>query len=157
MPKARKPALADNDAQPRAVDTRYLESLMGYNARRAALAIIGVFMQRMAPYGLRPVDFSVLSIIAHNPGVTSRQLCAELGILPPNLVGMINALEKRGLIERRPHPHDGRAVGLHMTAGGDGLMEQAEHTAAELEIDATHRLTAAERKTLMRLLQKIYL
>lgn len=157
MPKARKTATAERDPKPLAIDTRYLESLMGYNARRAALTIIGIFLERMAPFGLRPVDFSVLSIIAHNPGVTSRQLCTALGILPPNLVGMINGLEKRGLIERRPHPHDGRAVGLHMTAGGAGLMEQAEQTAAELEIDATQRLSAAERKTLMRLLQKIYL
>ena len=39
------------------VDTRYLESLLGYNARRAALSVIEVFLERMAPYGLRPVDF----------------------------------------------------------------------------------------------------
>ena len=42
------------------VNTRYLETLLGYNARRAALAIIGVFLERMAVYDLRPVDFSVL-------------------------------------------------------------------------------------------------
>jgi hypothetical protein len=88
------------------IDTSYLESLLGYNARRAALAVIGVFLQRMAPYGLRPVDFSVLTLIAHNPGITSRQLCAALDILPPNLVGMIKSLDKRGLIERRAHPTD---------------------------------------------------
>ena len=92
---------ADGD---KGIDTRYLESLLGYNARRAALAVIGVFLQRMAPFGLRPVDFSVLTLIAHNPGITSRQLCAALDILPPNLVGMIKSLDKRGLIERRPHP-----------------------------------------------------
>ncbi|MEO5669132.1 MAG: MarR family transcriptional regulator, partial [Ramlibacter sp.] len=90
------------------VDTTYLESLIGYNARRAALAVIEVFLDRMAVYGLRPVDFSVLSLITHNPGITSRQLCSALGILPPNLVGMINALEKRELVSRRPHPRDGR-------------------------------------------------
>jgi hypothetical protein len=36
-------------------------------------------------------------------------------------------------------------------------MEQAESDAAQLEIDAASRLTATERKTLMRLLQKVYL
>lgn len=139
------------------VDTRFLETLIGYNARRAALTIIGEFLQRMAVYDLRPVDFSVLSLVTHNPGITSRQLCAALNILPPNLVGMIHALEKRGVIERRPHPHDGRAMGLHLTASGGQLMREAEHTASELETTATARLTAAERKTLIRLLQKIYL
>jgi DNA-binding MarR family transcriptional regulator len=130
--------------------------LIGYNARRAALTIIEVFLQRMSVYDLRPVDFSVLSLITHNPGISSRQLCSALNILPPNLVGMINALEKRALIIRKPHPSDGRIIGLHLTDAGSQLMKEAEQTAQELEIDAASKLTATERKTLMRLLQKIY-
>ncbi|WP_416558999.1 MarR family winged helix-turn-helix transcriptional regulator [Limnohabitans sp. yimb22184] len=139
------------------VDSTYLQTLMGYNARRAALSIIGLFLERLAPYGLKPVDFSVMSIICHNPGVTSRQLCATLDLLPPNLVGLIQSLESRGLIERKPHPHDGRAVGLHATPKGQALMVQAEQTATELEIEKTARLTPAQRATLLSLLQKIYL
>lgn len=138
------------------VNTRYLETLLGYNARRAALAIIGVFLERMAVYDLRPVDFSVLSLVTHNPGITSRQLCAALGILAPNLVGMVNALEKRDLIARKPHPLDGRAMGLHLTPTGQTLMRGAEKTAAQLEVDSTQRLSDAERKTLLQLLKKIY-
>lgn len=138
------------------VDTSYLESLVGYNARRATLVIMEAFFRQMAVYGLRPADFSVLSLIAHNPGVTSRQLCTTLNIQPPNLVGMINQLQKRELITRRPHPHDGRAMGLHLTPAGRKLVKQAEVTAAELEDQATARLSTNERKTLMQLLRKIY-
>lgn len=138
------------------IDTSYLESLIGYNARRAALAVIEVFLQRMAVFGLRPVDFSVLSLITHNPGITSRQLCTALGILPPNLVGMVNALEKRELIERQPHPRDGRAMGLHLTPAGQKLMRDAERTAAQLEAQVAARLSAGEVKTLIRLLKKVY-
>lgn len=138
------------------VDTRYLENLVGYNARRAALAIIEVFLERMAVYELKPVDFSVLSLITHNPGITSRQLCVTLSILPPNLVGMVKSLEKRALVVRLPHPHDGRAMGLHATPAGKKLMKAAERTAAELEANATARLSETERKTLIRLLQMIY-
>ncbi len=64
------PAIVD------AVDTRYLQTLLGYNARRAALTVIDEFVPRMAQFGLRVVDFSILSVIHHNPGITSRQLCA---------------------------------------------------------------------------------
>ncbi len=138
------------------VNTRYLETLLGYNARRAALAVIGVFLERMAVYDLRPVDFSVLSLVTHNPGITSRQLCAALNILAPNLVGMVNSLEKRGLIVRQPHPLDGRAMGLHLTPEGRTLMRNAERTAAQLEVDSTARLTDTERKTLLQLLKKVY-
>ena len=139
------------------VDTSYLETLTGYNARRASLAVIGQFMTHMSVYDLRPVDFSVMSLIIHNPGITSRQLCSSLGLLPPNLVAMINNLQKRELIERRPHPTDGRAMGLHPSGKGCELMKEAEQTAARLEHDATRQLTAAELKTLLRLLKKIYL
>ena len=115
-PRRKKKSTDATSAAVDKVDTSYLQSLMGYNARRAALSIIELFLERLSPYGLKPVDFSVMSTILHNPGVTSRQLCTALNLLPPNLVGLIQSLEARGLIERKPHPHDGRAVGLHPTA-----------------------------------------
>lgn len=147
---------ADQRTHVEKVNTRYLETLIGYNARRAALTIIGEFLDRMAVFGLRPVDFSVLSLITHNPGITSRQLCTALGILAPNLVGMVNALEKRALIERHPHPHDRRAAGLYLTDTGQALMRNAEKVASQLELDTTTKLSAEERKTLIKLLKKIY-
>lgn len=156
-PEPPEPARAATTPAVDTIDTGYLESLIGYNARRAALTVIEIFLERMAVYKFRPVDFSVMSLISHNPGITSRQLCAALDILPPNLVAIINAMERRELIVRKPHPRDGRAVGLHLTASGKKLMHDAERTAQKLESDATTRLTAAERKTLIRLLQKIYL
>lgn len=138
------------------IDVSFLRTQVGYNARRAALHIIGVFMERMAAYQLKVVEFSVLSLLAHNPGLTSRHVCATLSIMPPNLVGLVAALEKRGLLERRPHPSDGRAMGLYLTPDGEALTTEAEQAVAQLEVDATANLTASERKTLIRLLQKVY-
>ena len=148
------------DPTPAAVDTvdsSYLQTLVGYNARMAALMVIGDILPGMAAFGLSIVDFSILSIIFHNPGITSKQLCGALNLLPPNLVGKIGALEKRGLLLRHPHPQDGRALGLQLTAEGRTLMQQAEAAVATLEGQATHALTPAERRTLIRLLQKLYL
>jgi DNA-binding MarR family transcriptional regulator len=152
-PVARTTPLADSEGR---IDTSYLETLLGYNARRAALAVIGVFLQRMAPYGLRPVDFSVLTLIAHNPGITSRQICAALDILPPNLVGMIKSLDKRGLIESRPHPTDRRAQGLHLSPSGRKLQKDAQATATKLERDVASRLSEQELDLLKELLQRVY-
>lgn len=162
MPQLRMPrqaparSAATPAVAPDAIDTSFLESLLGYNARRAALAVIEVFLERMAPFALKPVDFSVMSLVTHNPGITSRQLCTALGILPPNLVGMVNALEKRDLIVRKPHPRDGRAMGLHLTPAGEKLMRHAEKTAAALEAEVSRGLSAGELKTLIALLKKVY-
>ena len=138
------------------IDTRYLETLLGYNTRRATLTIISRFIERMAEFDLRPVDFSALSLIGHNPGITSRELCNALNILPPNMVGFLKAFEKRELIDRTPHPTDGRAMGLSLTKKGQQLMQKAEVAAIQSDSSAAHQLSAAEQKTLMRLLQKIY-
>ncbi len=152
-------ATATEAAEPAVerVDTSFLEALIGYNARRAALTIISLFLPRMAQFGLRPVEFSVLTLVGHNTGITARQLCAALELQPPNLVGMIKGLEKRGLLEKRDHPSDRRAQGLHLTPEGLTTLEQAQETALALEVEATARLSPAERLTLIRLLRKIYL
>lgn len=155
-PKTRPPQALSCADPAEHIDVSLLRSLVGYNARRAALHIIGVFMERMQTYQLKVVEFSVLSLLAHNPGLTSRHVCSTLNIMPPNLVGLVAALEKRGLLERHPHPSDGRAMGLYLTAAGQALAQEAEQAVAQLEIDATAKLTANERKSLIRLLQKVY-
>ncbi len=146
----------DGGPGPGGIDTGILESLLGYHARRASLAIVGRFMEDMAPHGLRPVDFSVLTLIAQNPGITSRQICAALAIQPPNLVGLVGSLQQRELIERRPHPNDGRAVGLHLTQAGKALHNAACATASAAEARAATALTPREQATLVRLLRKLY-
>ena len=154
---SRKSVDAANDAHPELVGTEYLETLLGYNARRAALTLVASFMKNMEPYDLRPVDFSVLSVIGHCPGVTSRQLCQQLSVLPPNMVVLLRQLDKRGLIERHPHPTDGRALGLSLSPAGQALLAETEAQAREADLRASAHLTSSERKTLARLLQKIYL
>jgi len=127
------------------------ETFGGGNPGRGDIAVL--------PLGCRSLAACTRDtrLVTHNAGITSRQLCSALGIRPPNLVGMVNALEKRNLIERQPHPRDGRAMGLHLTPAGQKLMRDAEKTAAQLEAEAASRLSGTEVKTLIRLLQKVYL
>ncbi len=138
------------------IDTQVIEAFLGYSARRASLVILANFVRRMAPLALRPVDFTVLALAGSNPGITSSQLCQLLDIQSPNLVVLIKQLQDRGLIERRPHPTDGRAMGLHLTASGQGLVDQATTLAHEADDEASGKLSAAERQTLARLLRKVY-
>ncbi|MEX8192679.1 MarR family winged helix-turn-helix transcriptional regulator [Comamonas guangdongensis] len=153
------PAEDAGGAEVFAVDTvnaSFLESLLGYNARRASLSLVGVFMKCMTRFDLKIVEFSVLSLVGRNPGITSRQLCQQLDMLPPNMVGMIDALARRDFLERRPHPRDGRATGLYLTASGRELVDTAEPQLKSSEEKAVAHLSEAERVQLMHLLQKLY-
>ncbi len=138
------------------IDTSYLETLLGYNARRAALTIINHFMEQMTAFDLRPADFSVLSLIRHNPGITSSQLCSALNILKPNLAVFLKNFETRKLVSRKPHPTDGRAMGLTLTSAGEKLMAKAESIAIASDLTVSSELNDRERETLRRLLKKIY-
>jgi DNA-binding MarR family transcriptional regulator len=154
---ARKPKEEVADVSNETGGTEYLETLLGYNASRASHTLVSHFIRGVGSFDLRTVDFSVLSVIGHWPGVTSRQLCQQLNVLPPNMVGLLRDLDKRGLIERQPHPTDRRAVGLLLSTSGKALMKKAEKAASAADLLGSTRLNAAERKTLVRLLQKIYI
>ena len=138
------------------IDTSDLELLVGYHVRRASLATTGQFMDSMAEVSLRPVDFSVLNLLQRNPNITARQLCRTLGVLPPNMVSVINTLEKRGAVVRRPKVNDKRSEVLQLTAAGKKLIEKAQQMALASDLKATQRLTTRERTSLTRLLKKIY-
>lgn len=143
-------------AEPVEIDQSALQLLVGYNCRRAYLAILERSIQPMADLGLRRTWFSVLVLLHHNPGVSSRRLCEVLGVQPPNLVGLVASFEERGVIERRTDPDDARAIGLYLTPAGRKLMSRIEREVRRAEIEATSMLTDKERETLNRLLVRIY-
>jgi DNA-binding MarR family transcriptional regulator len=138
------------------INTEALQGLVGYAARRASMVLLERFVQQMAPLDLRPVPFTLLSLIGANPGITSTQLCTELVIQSSNLVGLVKQLQDRALIRRQPHPCDGRAMGLHLTTAGRALLSRASQVAAQADRQATARLSEAEVKKLLSLLQKIH-
>lgn len=135
---------------------RALGALVGYNCRRAYLAVVEHSIRHMAEHDLRPTSFSVLSLVHHEPGLNSRQVSKALGVRPPNLVAIIASLEARGLIERRPDPADARSLGLHPTAEGSRLAARLERLLTRAEIEATSMLSDAERETLIALLARIW-
>ena len=153
------PVGADSNAAMKIedVNTSSLERLVGYNSKRVSFAVMNALTSKLGTFGLHsPVDYSVLNLVGHNPGITSRQLCHVLGIYPPNLVGIVKAQEMRGLMEKRLHLSDRRAQGLYLTAQGWALHSSAEAVVTEVDIGVTQGLSAPERAQLNSLLRKVY-
>ena len=153
--RARAP-LDDSDAERDEPNQSALLELVGYNCRRAYVHIHKTFLERMAGYQLRPVEFSVLAVLRANPLLTQKQLSRALNVSPPNLAVLLDRLQSRGLLTRERNPQDGRSQVLSLTEGGRQMVVKAEHTARALELEATSMLSDSERRTLIRLLQKIY-
>ena len=139
------------------LDQRGLLGLVGYNCRRAYIPIMALFLERLAPLKLRPVDYSVLVLLRVNTGVTQKRLSQALHVSPPNLAVLLDKLEARGLLERVRNPDDRRSQILHLTAAGRRSVDAAQSTVEQLERDATPGLSDAERALLIGLLQRIFM
>lgn len=148
---------AVQEAAGQPLDQSLLLSLVGYNCRRAYLAIIPHFEERMKPFELRAVDFTVLSLLKANPNITQKRLSKAVNVSPPNLAILLDRLEERGLLVRQRNPLDKRSQTLVLTAEGSRLCTKAEKVVMELELEATAVLSDEERGHLVALLQKIFM
>src|SRR5881396_3575906 len=100
------------------LETSGTTSLVGYRLRRAQLNVFQRFLRVFDEIGLRPAEYSVLVLIADNPGRKQIEIAEVLGIKRANFVTLVHGLERRGLIERRPANDDRRANALHLSAAG---------------------------------------
>ncbi|WP_435905193.1 MarR family winged helix-turn-helix transcriptional regulator [Devosia sp.] len=137
-------------------DDGAVSEIIGYQLRRAQIQIFQEFMARFASFDMRPSEYSVMALIASNPGSKQIAIAEALGIKRANFVALINTLEARGLVERRQPANDRRSHALFLTSIGISLMEKLDAAQAEFEADCIARLGGtAERDQLMELLSRL--
>ncbi len=149
-------ATAVQAAADQPLDQSLLLGLVGYNCRRAYLAIMPHFDERMKKLALRAVDFSVLSILKANPNITQKRLSHAVHVSAPNLAILLDKLEQRGLVLRQRNPLDKRSQTLVLTNEGLKLCTKAEAAVSKSEQQALAMLSDSEQKHLLQLLQKIF-
>ena len=82
---------------------------------------------------LTPVQFAALTTIEANPGIDQATLAYEIGYDRATMGGVVDRLQKKGLISRREHPHDRRARALYVEEAGAALVDELEHKVAEAQ------------------------
>ena len=97
----------------------------------------------------------MLNFVADAEGQSQQALGSALGIPASRMVGLVDELEGRELLERRPNPADRRSHALYLTAKGHRLLERAYALAIAHEDRVCQALSAEERQELLRLLNKI--
>lgn len=90
--------------------------------------------------------------VAHRP-MPMGELAATLGMDPPNVTTLVDALEKQGYVQRKPHPTDRRAKIVEATRKGKALAKQAD-TILWTPPAGVADLSQSELKSLRQLLQK---
>lgn len=129
-----------------------LPGLIGYRLRLAQQTVFRDFAKTVPD--LSPGRVGMLMLIEANPGVTQSRLASAVGLDRSTMVGVIDALEARGLIERR-RGKDRRTNGLWLTRAGRGVVGGLKRRIAAHEQRVAARLSAAERTRLLSLLEKL--
>jgi DNA-binding MarR family transcriptional regulator len=126
----------------------FLLSQVGYHSA-------AMFAQRLEPMKLSPPDAGILKAIDESEGLSQQELGEKLSMFPSRLVIVLDQLEKRNLVERRPRPTDRRSHALHLSPGGREALKTINRVAREHQNALCAGLNDAERKQLECLLRKV--
>jgi DNA-binding MarR family transcriptional regulator len=132
-----------------------LDQHVGYMLRRAQIAVFADFIATQRGSVARPGQFSVLSVIGRNPGITQSQLCATLGIKRANLVAVIDHFEALDLARREPSKTDRRSNRLRLTDTGQQTLQMALDDLSAHEARIMNLLGTAGKQALLKLLAKL--
>lgn len=114
---------ANNDVTR--VNDATLRQFLGYHMKRAFNVVQADLLRTLKPFELRMLTYTALVLITDNPGLRQSQLAAAMDIERPNLVVILDELERRELILRERVPTDRRAYALAPTLAGRQLCDKA--------------------------------
>jgi DNA-binding MarR family transcriptional regulator len=128
---------------------------VGFLLSQLGFSVSHEFRRALAPTGLEPRQFALLCHIARREGSPQNALGDGLSIPPSSMVGIVDALEERDLVERRPDASDRRVRTLFLTSAGRSMMEHARTMAMALEDRLCTGLDAPKRAQLLALLDTV--
>jgi DNA-binding MarR family transcriptional regulator len=137
-----------------AVELDGLAGHLGYSVRRFQLWIFQDFIKTMAPVDIRPTQYSVMTVIGENPGLTQMAVANRLGIERARLVHLLDSLEDRSFVKRVPSKTDRRSHALYLTPAGEASLRHFKLLAAEHERHVTEKIGKENRDHLLRILSE---
>jgi DNA-binding MarR family transcriptional regulator len=132
----------------------------GWSAPGFLLAQVGAhaaakFSERLRPLGLSPAHAGILRILDAAPAITQQALAAALGSPPSRLVALVDELESKALVERRPDESDRRRYALCLTVKGKSVLHTIGTVVREHQNILLAALSEEERRQLTALLLRI--
>ncbi|BCD87455.1 transcriptional regulator [Pseudomonas solani] len=128
---------------------------VGQYIGRSAMLKDRLLDRYLAPLDITSAQFKVLMFIYMDRANTPADLCRELSVDSGSMTRMLDRLEKKGLLLRKPCPEDRRSVRLALSEDGLRISQQMPEIVADAMNELTSPLTTEELRTLVGLLGKI--
>lgn len=132
-----------------------LERNFGFILNDVARLLRKTYDRRVKWLGLTRSQWWVLTHLYRADGVTQSELAETLEVEKPTLGRLLDRLEAKGWVERRPDAADRRVKRVHLTAAVEEPMRRMRTVAADVRADALSGLSAREREQFVDLLLKI--
>ncbi len=127
----------------------------GNHAVRLGELVLARAEAALAPLDLKPLDYDTLICILEGHGMSQQDLSRRLGLYAPKMVGLLDGLEQRGLVERKVSVSDRRRHEIVLTASGRALLDKAAAIGAALEEELFGALSEADKARFIAMVQRL--
>ncbi len=158
MTRKKKTAGGPDPANPSAlgIDLDCLPTLLGFNIRRAQIALWRDFNRNVAEGYVRPGVFSALLLAHANPGIAQIEIANQLGIDKASVVTLIDRMEDAGWVTRKRSTQDRRRQGIFLTPAGVKACRSLRKEMIDHERKFVSRYTDQELRVLIALLRRLH-
>lgn len=132
-----------------------LPTYVGYNLRRAQAASFRHLEHLARGLNLTPGQFSLLSLLAGNPGISQKALSRVTGVDTSTMSPALESLARRGLIIRARAAHDRRSYALSLSPAGEEMLAAMRGQVERQERVMAEALEPGERERLLAMLKRI--
>ena len=140
-------------APPITMDAVY--AAPGYLFRRMQQIAVSIFMEECKAFDLTPVQYAALVAVHTHPGIDATRLSAVIAFDRSTLGSVIERLQAKGHIERKPAPEDKRIKLLYLTKPGAAILREIIPVVERAQARMLQPLKPAARKTLLALLSQL--
>ena len=113
-----------------------------YLLKRAELAVRSCSEVALHEFDLTPAQFLMLFRLQDRTDLSMADLARDIGVRPQSIIGFVAALERRGVLVRKPSPAHRRVLHLRLTVAGRRLLSDATRVAARVEAELLSGLSA---------------
>jgi DNA-binding MarR family transcriptional regulator len=145
--------MPSNKQAPITMDAVY--TAPGYLFRRMQQIAVAIFVEECKAFDLTPVQYASLIAIHTHPGIDATRLSAVIAFDRSTLGNVIERLQAKGLIERKPAREDRRVRLLYLTRQGTALLRDIMPCVDKAQARMLQPLKPADRKTLLALLTQL--
>jgi DNA-binding MarR family transcriptional regulator len=128
---------------------------LGYLLKHAHLALAEHTGPALAPYGVSGRELAVLDVLDDDEAPAQQQAATRLGVDRTTMVALVDDLEAKGLVERRPDPDDRRRNLVHLTPAGRRARDEGTTAVIAAEAAFLAALTPTERDQLRAMLRRV--